>query len=150
MPLAGKSTLAQFLGEKLNYTIHNTDKMIEESEGRSISEIFSENGEFYFRQKEREFLHKITKSGDHVIIDTGGGLPCFYDNMKFLRSISYAIWLDTPLRVIAERSLICKDRPLLQNLPNNLEMRIQYFGNLRFERMHYYGQAHRWIRQLNF
>lgn len=144
MPFAGKSTAARMLSEHLKLSILSTDARVEELTGLSIPEIFKTRGEIFFRKKEREALLEILNEKGLYILDTGGGLPCFYDNMALLNQKTLTIWLDVPVAELARRSLLRHDRPLLLNLPDEQKQREVFLGNLRFERMPYYGKA-QWL-----
>ncbi|MCX7649608.1 MAG: shikimate kinase [Flavobacteriales bacterium] len=146
LPFSGKSLWAQEIAREFNLPLLSTDEMIEQSEGLSIEDIFQKKGELYFRKIERKTLIDVLMNKDIFILDTGGGLPCFYDNMYLLNSKTLTVWLDEDIEEIARRSLNFSDRPLLKGVSMDFEKRLEYFGNLRFERMPYYGEA-RWIRR---
>ena len=80
LPGSGKTTLGKQVAKALNLTFIDMDEKIEQTEGKSISEIFSKEGEAYFRDIERAMLHQVAQE-ENCIISTGGGAPCFFDNM---------------------------------------------------------------------
>jgi shikimate kinase len=144
MPFAGKSTAARRLSAHLNIPVFSTDVWVEEEMGMTINEIFKTKGEIFFRKKEREALMAFLEKTEPFILDTGGGLPCFYDNMDRLNQKTLTVWLDVPVKELAERSIQQRDRPLLQGLSGDLGQRENFLGNLRFERLPYYSKA-QWL-----
>ncbi len=102
MPASGKSTQARHLAQKLGYTFVDMDKVLEEQEKMSISEIFRYKGESYFREMERVALHQVLKS-DNSVIAMGGGTPCFYDNITQINAKSITIYLKTSLDTLSKR-----------------------------------------------
>lgn len=144
LPFSGKTTTAGLLGKALNRTVVSTDALICEKSGFTIDEWFNLRGELAFRHIEREALHELLIREEPLILDTGGGLPCFYDNMERLCQSALVLWLDTSPALLAARSLKHSDRPLLQGLPSDLTLRTEYFSILRLERMPFYSKAS-WI-----
>ena len=87
------------------------------SEGKTINEIFAEEGEEYFRLIEKDILHIITESHDSFIMASGGGTPCYFNNIDFMNQGGTAVWLNTPIDILHERLLKEKEhRPLLRTL----------------------------------
>ena len=90
--------------------------MIEKATGLSITAIFEQHGETYFREKERELLHEFGTK-DNFILSTGGGTPCFFDNMEWMNKNGLTIYLSTPVPVLTERLIREKmHRPLIKNI----------------------------------
>jgi len=113
MPSAGKSTFGKALSGLLGWNFTDLDACIEAVEGHSIPEIFAQNGEGYFREVERRVLRE-TLPLRHVVA-TGGGTPCFFDNMDFLKQHGICLFLEVPTEVLAKRSLQQHgQRPLLK------------------------------------
>lgn len=102
MPGCGKSTLARSLAKSLNLTRIDLDEEIVKSEGRTIESIFETDGEDAFRIIEKEIVTKYTKV-QNSIISTGGGAPCFYDNMDRMNQAGITIYLDVPAEELAKR-----------------------------------------------
>jgi shikimate kinase len=102
MPGSGKSTLGRSVARRLGYAFADLDALITAQEGMSIPEIFGARGEDYFRQAEQTALHG-TEPLDRVVIATGGGTPCFFDNMAWMKSHGIAMWLDVSPGTIAGR-----------------------------------------------
>jgi shikimate kinase len=80
----GKSTTGRHLSEKLDYDFYDTDKLVEKAEGRKIKDIFEQNGEDYFRQKESKALSE-TKTLQNAVIATGGGMKVVLDVMQMFQ-----------------------------------------------------------------
>ena len=90
----GKSTTGRNLSEKLDFDFYDTDKLIEKVEGRKIKDIFEQDGEEYFRQKESEAL-SATQTLKNVVIATGGGIVEKEENRLFLENEDKVIFLDS-------------------------------------------------------
>ena len=109
MPSCGKTTMARLLSEKLNRVYFDTDKLIEEREGK-IPEIFENKGEKYFRDLETKVLEEVSKKTG-IIIATGGGTPLREINRDILLQNSFVIYLDRNIK-----NLETEGRPLSKNL----------------------------------
>lgn len=135
----GKTHIGRYLARQTGHTFLDLDESIEESEGYSISEIFTHFGEKYFREKEREALHRTATLKKHLIA-CGGGAPCFFDNADWINAHGLAVFLDIPVSILAGRleSEIDK-RPLLQGLgPSGLE---SFIEERLSQRRAYYAKA---------
>tara|TARA_Y100000992_G_scaffold144538_1_gene95982 strand:+ start:33 stop:536 length:504 start_codon:yes stop_codon:yes gene_type:complete len=110
----GKSTTGRNLSEKLDYDFYDTDKLIEKVEGRKIKDIFEQDGEDYFRQKESEALSE-TKILKNVVIATGGGIVEREESRLFLENEDKVIFLDSSPERQYERTKNSKKRPLLND-----------------------------------
>jgi shikimate kinase len=115
MPSSGKSTLGRQLAKELNYDFVDLDKRIEVIEGKRIPEIFNLEGEEYFRKVESEQLRKIP-ADSKLVIATGGGTPCFNENMAFIKANGISVFLDVPPDKLEERMRASKrnNRPLFK------------------------------------
>lgn len=113
MPSSGKSTLGKRIADTLHYRFVDTDKIIVREEGRSIAQIFAESGEAYFREAERRVLRTI-KPGGSLVVSTGGGMPCFHDNMPYINATGISVFLDVPVETLVKRMVAHaqEDRPL--------------------------------------
>ncbi|MFN3587871.1 MAG: shikimate kinase [Spirosomataceae bacterium] len=114
MPSSGKSTLGKQIAKALSYEFIDLDQKIELIEGKKIADIFSLNGEEYFRKIEAEQLRKIPVNSK-TIIATGGGTPCFHDGINYIKENGWSIFLDVPPHILAKRMGQSKrgTRPLL-------------------------------------
>lgn len=110
----GKSTVGLRLSYRLRRTIIDTDKEIEKEERRSISDIFSTDGEAYFRDRETACLRKLADSAKNQIISVGGGLPMREENRMLLRGLGQVFYLRAEGETIYERVKGDVTRPLLQ------------------------------------
>ena len=139
MPSSGKSTLGKRLARALHYRFVDTDKLIVRQEGRSINDIFAQEGEPYFRKAERKALLSI-RVGESLIVATGGGVPCFHGNMDYIKATGISVFLDVKPEVLVQRMLAhaTDDRPLYKfNDPTLLPtLRLKYEA-----RLPYYQQA---------
>lgn len=111
---SGKSTFGKELAKDKGLPFLDLDERVEFREGRSISEIFAKEGEEYFRKREREILHEICNEADEFVLATGGGTPCFFDNMDYMNQAGTTVFLNTSPLVIVDRLKRQRaDRPLL-------------------------------------
>ena len=116
-PGSGKSTLGKALSRKLNLPFTDTDDLIELRTGTSISQIFIDKGESWFRDLEKEILKEELAKLDGVL-SLGGGAPLSDSAQEMLREINGAIiYLDVSLATAAPRVGFNRDRPLLLNNP---------------------------------
>lgn len=81
---AGKTTLGRLAAQLLNVEFIDLDAYIESRYRKRISDLFAERGEEGFRDIERRMLHEVAEF-DNVLVATGGGTPCFFDNMEYMR-----------------------------------------------------------------
>ncbi|HMT54618.1 MAG TPA: shikimate kinase [Saprospiraceae bacterium] len=101
MPCSGKSTLGLQLAEHLQMPFFDTDAIIEDMEGMKVSDIFTKQGEARFRDLEYELISNWKLS--HVVVATGGGLPCHNDLIDILNSKGKTIWLQASIDALSER-----------------------------------------------
>lgn len=135
----GKTTIGKRLARRLNLEYCDLDEYIVKSENQSINELFAERGEQGFRELEREALVKITDS--KIVISTGGGAPCFFDNLDIMLKNGIVVWLSMEPKVLINRLLSGKSkRPLLANLPE-AEV-LGFVENQLQERETFYQKAH--------
>ena len=114
---SGKTTIGQLLAEKLDLQFRDTDLVIEERSGKSVSDIFLEDGEDEFRVLEKKVLRDELLS-DETVLALGGGAPISVDAQSALRAIaSPVIYLDISLAAVAPRIGFNRDRPLLLHNP---------------------------------
>jgi len=110
---AGKSSVGRILARHLGRCFVETDDMITAHESRSIPEIFSSQGEAYFRALEEDMVRLLAlKRGD--VIATGGGLPCREGRPEALRAIGTVVWLASDFETLYERARRGGDRPMLK------------------------------------
>ncbi len=136
---SGKTTLGKQLAQKLNYNFIDTDKTIEELIGVDIPTLFQTKGEEYFRHLEHRLIETIKVK--NTVIATGGGMPCFYDNMEQLNQIGITVYLKYSPKELFER--LVNDpaqRPLLAR--KNKEELYRYIEDTLKEREPFYLKAH--------
>ena len=142
LPGCGKTTLGRKLSQLLHLQFIDTDDLILQNGKLTIENIFREKGEVYFRELERDALQDLAKQ-NNLLVATGGGMPCHFDNMDTINSSGISVFLDLPLAVIAKR-LSLQDtmhRPLvkgktedglLEFLQTKYKERIPYYSKSRF------------------
>lgn len=136
---SGKTTLGSMLKEIAGVKFTDLDQYIEEKEGLSINQIFALKGEEEFRNIERNALHEVTDNIGGVIA-TGGGTPCFFDNMEYMKSNGDVIYLNCSRGELLERLKIYKStRPLLKD-KNDDELK-EFIENSLPKREPFYSKA---------
>ena len=132
MPSSGKSTLGRGLAVTLDYEYVDMDEILVTNDGRSISQIFQESGEDYFRKIESELLKSFLPN-QKKLISTGGGAPVFFDNMDFILNNGVSVYLDVPPQILFSRIYNSNknDRPLIdksdsEKLMDNLVEKYNY------------------------
>jgi shikimate kinase len=109
----GKTTVGNLLARQLGYTFVDTDEVIEKTTGKTINQIFADEGEEKFRQIESEVLSQVS-AHTKLIVATGGGIVLRRFNWSYLHH-GMVIWLDAPVDVLMARLENDTTRPLLQN-----------------------------------
>lgn len=136
---AGKTTIGTELAQKLGYQFIDLDQYIEQQEGTTISALFAQKGEAYFRQLERKALADMFLQ-DKVVIATGGGTPCQADNMAQMNQNGTTVFLNPTINELVARLEIGKHtRPLLKDKTNE-EMR-HFIEEMMAQRLPYYTGA---------
>lgn len=110
----GKSTIGRRLAASMNLSFVDLDTFIESRNFRSIPEIFEKEGEDGFRELEHKALVELSDYED-VVVATGGGAPCFFNNMEIIKNSGVSVYLNGTPRVLAERLLKSRtERPLIK------------------------------------
>jgi shikimate kinase len=113
---SGKTTAGKKLASLLGWSFIDLDKRIEEYAGKTIPEIFSQSGEDYFRIIETQLLRNL-KMCTKTVISTGGGTPCYIDNMDYMIETGLTIYLKlTPAELKSRLSQSKGERPLIKDL----------------------------------
>lgn len=138
---AGKTTLGRDLSDFLGLSFIDLDVFIEERFHKTIRQIFAERGEEAFRELERRMLHEVAEFED-IVVSTGGGTPCFFDNMSFMNSCGQTVYLRVSIDELAARLEMARQtRPVLQNrtgealkafIRESLESRLPFYEQARF------------------
>ena len=111
---SGKTSVGLKLSYRLRMPVEDTDKLIERREGCSVSDIFRNKGEAYFRQLETELLRELTQSKSVKIYSVGGGTPVRPENRELLRKLGLVVYLRLRPETVYERLKDDTARPLLQ------------------------------------
>ncbi|MFT5779339.1 MAG: shikimate kinase [Crocinitomicaceae bacterium] len=113
---SGKTTLGKKIAQSMGIPFIDSDQEIEEHFQKSIGEIFTENGESYFRTIETEYIEALDLR-DEFVLATGGGMPCFDRNMSMLNEIGTTFYLNQSPKELAHRLSHAKfPRPLIEGL----------------------------------
>lgn len=137
---SGKTHWARQLADRLKLPMFDLDLEIIHHEQRSIPEIFSTSGEEYFRVTERKILEQLIDKNDSMVLSSGGGTPCFLNNIELMKKRGTVVWLNTHVDVLLQRLLREKaQRPLLKNVDDN-DLKGYIIRKLNERRM-YYQQA---------
>lgn len=138
MPASGKTTIGNLLSEKLpDYTLIDTDSLIEKTQGLSITEIFKKYSEDYFRKLEYKTIQMICSGGSKKIVSIGGGAFENPNNRATLLKFGKVFYLKSDLDILYYRISKDSSRPLLQN-----ENPKQVLQNLLSKREENYKKAH--------
>ena len=127
---SGKSSLGKKLAKSLDRKFIDTDKEIEKKESKTINEIFENNGEDYFRKKEKEFLINIPNNLN-LVIATGGGIVLDQENREKLKE-NNVIFLNASVERQSKRTSRSDKRPLLRNVDRLKKLRELYDERLEF------------------
>ena len=116
MPGSGKTTLGRTLAAQFGLPFLDLDAAIVERAGQPIPALFQQHGEAHFRQLEAEVLRTVVAQPGPLVLATGGGTPCFHDNLTVLNTSGITIWLNVPETVLVARLAATAEttsRPLL-------------------------------------
>ena len=114
----GKTHWGKVLSEKLQMPFFDLDQLIEEREGKSITDIFAEMGEEYFRMLEKDVLYMVTESHPSFVMACGGGTPCFFNNIDYMKSRGATVWINCSTDCLYNRLVDEREkRPLIKSIP---------------------------------
>ena len=137
---SGKTHWGKQLSTKLGIPFYDLDSVIVEKEKASISEIFAKKGEEYFRYQEKATLEEIVEEEESFILSCGGGTPCFFNNIEFMKKNGKVIWLNTAVDELKQRLFKERmSRPLISDVDDDGLRR--YIIKKLSERRMYYQQA---------
>lgn len=115
----GKTHWGKILSQKFTVPFFDLDEKIVEHEGKPINEIFELEGEEHFRLVEKDILHLLTESHENFVMATGGGTPCFYNNVDYLKRQGTVVWINCSTECLYNRLIKEKEsRPLLRSIPD--------------------------------
>lgn len=133
---SGKTTLGKKIAKKMNLPFIDSDREIEERHQKSIGDIFTENGESFFRTLETDYITSL-QNKDEFVLATGGGMPCFGKNMELLNDLGTTFYLERSSKELANRLFNAKSRrPLIEGMEQEellsfieerLSMREEYY-----------------------
>jgi shikimate kinase len=137
---SGKTHWGTRIAEKLQFPFYDLDAVVVNSEGMNISEIFASKGEEYFRYVEKQTLEDLVNREENFVLSAGGGTPCFFNNIDFMKRNGKVLWLNTSLEALNQRLMKEKmSRPLLRGVTES-DLRAYIIRKLS-ERKMYYEQA---------
>ena len=114
---SGKTTLATALGNRLNWRVEDSDRLVERHESMSVADIFAEYGERHFREAEHKVLNDLLPVR-RLVVATGGGTFVSPENRALINLDGVSIWLDVSLGSIIERLPMDGRRPLASDRSN--------------------------------
>lgn len=143
----GKSTIGRKLAELLGISFVDLDKYIEERYFKSVPAIFAEEGEKGFREKERTALLEVSQF-ENVVVGTGGGAPCFFDNMEVMNDHGITVYISPDTDTLAMRLIKSKtERPLIAG--KSRDELIRFIDEALIRRAPFYEKARIIIRGEN-
>jgi len=135
----GKSRMGRTLSSMLDVPFIDLDKYIEEKFFKTVPQIFAEEGEAEFRKKEQAALKEVAEF-DPVIVATGGGAPCFFDNMELMNQAGLCVFLDVDSHELAKRLIQSKnERPLIKG--KSSEELVHFIDEMMQVRRPFYEKA---------
>ncbi len=136
---SGKSHLGHKFSKHLGLQFVDMDNYIEERNYKTIPQIFAEEGEAEFRKKERKALEELSEFSD-IVIATGGGAPCFFDNIDLMNKTGKTIYLNIDPKILAFRLMKSKtERPLIKG--KSKEELVSFISDTLAKRNDFYKQA---------
>lgn len=136
---SGKTTIGRKLAQSLRYDFVDLDKLIENKTGMSIAAYFKEHGEDQFREMERDVLQR-TAYAEKTIIATGGGAPCYFNNMDWMKSEGKVVYISMDPKALANRLKHSKnERPLIKDL--SFEELVDFISDKLASRDLFYKEA---------
>lgn len=138
---SGKSVVAKKLADTIDVNCLELDDLIEKKVEMNIEKIFSSKGELYFRKIEHQLFLELLGDKNNLIISTGGGTPCYFNNHELLNSENaVSVYLKASIDTLYNRLINEKrKRPLLAHL-NDTEIK-EFIAKHLFDRSYYYNQA---------
>jgi len=136
---SGKTFWTKKIAKWIKSAGYDLDDLIEMTEEKTIAEIFEEDGEEYFRKSEAKILRWF-KEKKKFVLATGGGTPCYMENMAWMKKEGIVIWLDESVEILVQRLLAEKaHRPLIAKLSD--EAITNFIQQKLVERHAFYQQA---------
>ena len=136
---AGKTTLGKAFARELGLSFIDLDWYIESRFYKTIPQLFAERGEDGFRRVEQNMLHEVGEF-ENVVISTGGGTPCFFDNMDYMNVQGQTVFLDVDVETLFRRLCVAtQQRPILRGKSEE-ELRV-FIEKALADRSPYYTKA---------
>lgn len=138
---SGKSLIGKMIAEKLQIAFYDLDNLIEKHLQLTVSEIFQQKGEIYFRKIEHQIFKDLMSNNDTFVLSLGGGTPCYANNYLLLNGNEIkSVYLSASIETLYSRLLTeTGQRPLLANL--NESDGKEFIAKHLFDRSYYYNQA---------
>ena len=145
---AGKTTAARRLAQRMGWEVVDTDALFEEKYKISVNDFFNKYDEPLYRKLESEVL-KATESLDHVVVSTGGGTACFFDNMDWMNQHGLTVFLRISPQAAVDRVIHSRHkRPLVEG---KSEEELTEFVNQHYaSRLPFYEQARITVKSEDF
>ncbi|MBE5950089.1 MAG: shikimate kinase [Lachnospiraceae bacterium] len=125
----GKSTIGTKSARAFGFRFYDTDQLIEENEGCTIAELFTQKGEPYFRMCETELIKGLIRKPKGMVIATGGGLPMTEENRSLLKKLGTVVYIKCGIDTLVSRLTGDTKRPLLAE--GELESKVRTMMKLR-------------------
>ena len=139
----GKSYIGRKLSKEFMIDFFDLDSYIESYEKKTISDLFSERGEIYFRSIENKYLESILNKNIKYVISTGGGTPCYSNNIELIKNNKQlkSFYLKSSSNQLTNRLFYEKEkRPLISNINSKKDLN-SFISKHLFERNVFYNQA---------
>jgi len=134
---SGKTHWGKQVATRLHLPFYDLDEVIATAEQQTIPEIFAGMGEEYFRNREKETLEKLVEDNTSMVLSCGGGTPCFFNNIEFMKKYGTVVWLNTHVNVLLQRLMNERlQRPLLKDIKDE-ELKYYIIRKLNERRMYY-------------
>lgn len=145
---SGKTTWGRKIANKAGWSFIDLDAHIADKTGLPIPDYFERYGEVKFRELESQTLKNLSFSGS-TVVSTGGGTPCFFDNMPWMNKAGVTVYFQLPTKVLWERLMKSNitSRPALNGLTG--DQLFKHIDTKLTEREPYYRQAKYTVNQLS-
>lgn len=136
---SGKSTLGKPVAREMECEFVDLDRYLEEQEQSTIADVFRDKGESYFRELERRYLMELSEK-ENLVLATGGGTPCFFDNMDMMNRLGVTVYLKQDPEILVSRLLKShRERPLIKGM-DRVEL-VEYISKELVRREEFYNKA---------
>lgn len=138
---SGKSLIGKMVAARLQIPFYDLDNLIEKHLQMTVSEIFQQKGEIYFRKIEHQIFKDLMANNETFVLGLGGGTPCYANNHLLLKGDGVtSVYLNASIQTLYNRlASETQHRPLLANL--NAEDGKEFIAKHLFDRSYFYSQA---------